>query len=267
MNSLIICRYEWARLFLTLRGWLSILAFVLIWGVILAYIIAPAARYVNAPETAGLASALFSGIGLDALQNWPPVEMSIYWFIALYLLPFFSLVLAADQFASDKSRGTLRYLLLRTSRSQLFFGRFLGHFLIQILLVVVTLASVLFLVFFNSPELFKLALQTASVVAVNLVLLLMPYVALMALVSVLAKSARQATIFAIVGWIVLSLILSYVQARFGPVALLDWVMPGSQVSSLIKLDGWETLNLAPVPLIHTAVLLVFGWVTIQRAEL
>ncbi len=267
MNTLAICRYEWARLFLTTRGWLSIVAFVLVWAVLLNYVIAPAASHINSPNTNSIPSLLFSRFSLAALANWPPIEIGLYWYIALYLMPFFSLLIAADQFASDKTRGTLRYILLRTSRTALFFGRFLSHCLLQVLLVLVTLGSVLLLIALNSPQFLPDAIQTATVTFINLALLLMPYVALMALVSVLAKSARQATLFAIVGWIVLSLLLRYVQSRFGPIAILDWVLPGSQVPSLIKLSGWDTLNLAPVPLIHTVFLLFIGWFAMRRAEL
>jgi len=177
------------------------------------------------------------------------------------------MVTAADQIASDRTRGTLRFLVLRASRTQIFFGRFIGQYIIQLLLILVTLGSVLILVAIKSPDSLPIALHEAPIVVTNLAIILLPYVALMSLVSILASSAKQATLFAIVGWIILWLLIGYVQSKFGPIPLLDWVLPGSQLTSLIKLGGWDTLSLAPIPLIHTAVLLILGWVAIQRCDL
>lgn len=267
MSIFAICRFEWTRLFFTKRGWLAIAAFVLLWFTVLRYIITPASRLMGGSEMGGILGLLLERFGLERLSNWPSTEVALYWLVALYLLPFFTLVVAADQIASDKARGTLRFLLLRCSRTQLFIGRFLGHCLIQLLLVLATLASVLLLIANYSPELLSASIEISPVLVVNLFLVLMPYVALMALVSVLARSARQATLLAVVGWIAFSLVTAFVQSRFGPFPLLDWLLPGSQISTLVRLSDWDTLQLAPIPLIHTLVLLLVGLVFFRRADL
>ena len=218
-------------------------------------------------ELSGLAAVALEALGLENLSRWPSVEMALYWVIALYLLPLFSITIAADQTASDKTRGTLRYLALRTTRSQIFFGRFLGQFTIQILLVAATLVSVLLLVGYYSVDKLTGALQSMPVVFVNLLLVLMPYIALMALLSVLARSARQATLFAIVAWTIISIAIAVIQSRYGPLPILDWILPGSQIGNLLRLDGWDTLALAPVPLLHTTILLFAGWVAMRRIDL
>lgn len=267
MPVLSIARNEWARLFLSRHGWLGICALGLIWICFLSYVIRPAAQYMSSPDMGMLLQLFFNRLGANALSNWQSTEMALYWFFALYLLPFFTMISAADQIASDKARGTMRFLVLRASRSQIFFGRFIGQYLIQVVIVLVTLLSVLALVAVNAPDNIAAALADAPIVAANLALVLLPYVALMALVSVLANSARQATLYAIVGWIVMWFALGYVQNNFGPFPILDWVLPGSQLGSLVKLGGWDTLQLAPIPLLHTVVLLMFGWIAIRRCDL
>jgi len=177
------------------------------------------------------------------------------------------MISAADQIASDKARGTMRFLVLRTSRTRIFFGRFLGQFTIQIFIILVTLVTVLGLIAYKAPNGASIAVSEAPIVVVNLTLVLLPYVALMALVSVLASTARQATMYAIIGWIVLWLLLGYIQGRIGPFGILDWVLPGSQLSSLVRTGGWDTLNFAPIPLLHTVVLLALGWIAIKRCDL
>lgn len=243
------------------------MAFLLVWAVIVRYIIYPAADWISSSETAPLAGLFLDSIGLDGIARWPSAEIALYWVLSLYLLPFFCIVIAADQIASDKARGTLRYITLRTSRSNVFFGRFIGQAFIQFLLVVVTLVSVLILLALRSPDQLTAVMESVPVVITNLFLVLLPYIALMSLVSVLAKSARQATMYAVIAWILVSLILAWVQSRFGPISALDWVLPGSQISSLMKLSGWQTMDLAVVPLLHTLALLALGWWAMQRCDL
>jgi len=267
MSVINIALNEWARLFLSKRGWLAIIAFVLIWIVFLNYVIAPAANYMNSPDLGLILRAFFERFGGNTLANWASTEIALYWIFSLYLLPFFTMITAADQIASDKARGTMRFFVLRASRSQIFFGRFIGQYLIQLVMVLMTVSTVLGLIAYKAPDNLPVALSEVPVVVVNLALVLLPYVALMALVSVLAKSARQATIFAIIGWIILWFLLGYIQSKFGPFPILDWVLPGSQLSSLVRLGSWDTLSLAPIPLLHTVVLLGLGWIAIRRCDL
>ncbi len=267
MSTITISRFEWIRLFGSLRGWVSVTGFVLVWLLVLNFIIRPAARFLSSSDSGGIAGLLLQQMGWESVASWPAPELALYWVVALYLLPFFTVVVAADQIASDKSRGTLRYLALRASRNQLFFGRFVGQCVIQLMLIVGTLASVVGIVAMQSPDLLPAVLASAPIVVVNLVLVLLPYVALMALVSVLARSARQATLFAVIAWILVSFIVGYIQRQYGPLPVLDWVLPGSQVPALLKLQGWQTLDLALVPVIHTVVLLLGGWWAMQRSDL
>lgn len=260
--------FEVIKLLGTRRGWVSIAAFALVWSLVLMYAIEPAARVLSDNQPGGiggLVGALLERAGWRG-DRWPAIEMALYWTVTLYLLPLFAVVIAADQTASDKVRGTLRYLLLRCSRQALFFGRFLGQMLIQLLLILLTLASVCVLIAWYAPGRLADAVHSAPVIVVNLLLVLMPYVALMAAVSVLAKSPRQATLFAMIAWIVTSLLIGLVQSRIGPLAWLDWVLPGSQIGALVRLAGWETLNLAIIPVLHSLVLLALGAYAMWRAD-
>jgi len=267
MSVVSIALNEWARLFLSKRGWAAIITFALIWLLFLNYVIAPAASYVSSADFSFVAQILFGSLEQTAFNNWKSAEIALYWVFSLYLLPFFTMISAADQIASDRERGTMRFLVLRASRSTVFFGRFIGQYLIQLFIILVTIATVLGLVAYKSPDKLPIALNEAPVVIVNLALVLLSYVALMALVSVLVKSARQATMLAIVGWIVLWFVIRYVQNNFGPLPVLDWVLPGSQLSTLVRLGSWDTLSLAPIPIAQSIVLLGLGWFAIRRCDL
>jgi ABC-type transport system involved in multi-copper enzyme maturation permease subunit len=267
MKMLIVARDEVTRLLSTRRGLLSLLGFALLWLAVLNYGILPAASFFNGANESGLSELLLPRLGLSAWQLWPAPELAVYWVVSLYLLPFLAILTAADQTASDRHRGTLRYLVLRCSRLQLYLGRFLGQCVILGLVILITLASVIGIMAFNAAEQLPGVIARSPVVIVNLMLTLLPYIALMALVSAMARSARQATLYAMIIWISVSLLIAYLQSRFGSLALLDWVLPGSQIKSLLRMADWQTLQLAPIPLLHTVVLLLIGAIIMQRRDL
>ncbi|MEE9334913.1 MAG: ABC transporter permease subunit [Granulosicoccaceae bacterium] len=267
MAVLTIAHLELFRLFGTKRGWIATIALLLIWAMIICYVIYPAADLLSSSETASFAGLVLEWLGLDEVTRWPSAEISLYWMLSLYMLPYFCIVMAADQIASDKFRGTLRYITLRTSRTSIFFGRFLGQAFIQFLLVAVTLATVVALVAWRAPDQLNSVFGSVPVVLSNLFIVLMPYIALMSLVSVVAKSAIQAILFAVIAWILVLIIVGVVQSSIGPIEFLDWLLPGSQVSMLLKLSGWQTMQLAVIPVMQTGVLLGMGWFAMQRCDL
>ena len=262
-----IAYFELTRLFFTRRGWLAILACALVWGLLLYYAVYRAARLLAADQQTGLLSLLLSEIGWQDLARWSVPELAIYWFFGLSLLPFFCIVLTADQTASDRARGTLRYLHLRATRWQIYFGRFFGQMLVQLLFILVTLLSTLGVVMWRDPSLLQSWLELSPAIVVNLLIVVLPYTALMAMVSILAKSARQATTFAVILWIIAMLLIGYLGRQFPELSMLSQVLPGSQISQLMRVIGWDALALAWLPLLQTLVLLAVGAVVVRRIDL
>ena len=267
MSLLVIARDELAKLFATRRGWLSLAAFALLWAFALVYAVIPVTRFLAESAERGLLDMLLEPLGLGALARWPAPQLAVYWIVALYLLPPFAILVAADQTASELGRGTLRFQALRASRATLFLGRFVGQCLIQLGLVLATLASVLIVVALQLPERLADAFAAAPGIVLNLVVTVLPWIALMALCSALSRSPRQATLFAVVAWIVVSLALSLARDAFGPLAAFDHVMPGSRIAALRGTDGSGTLALAAPPLLQTLVLLALGLLVFARRDL
>jgi ABC-type transport system involved in multi-copper enzyme maturation permease subunit len=267
MRILVLAQDEVMRLLSTRRGLIALVGFLLIWVAVLRYGILPAAALFGDSQLSALIESMLSWIGMEDVRNWPTPELAVYWVTTLYLLPFFALMASADQTASDRSRGTLRYLVLRCSRLEIFLGRFLGQCIIMLLVVLVTLGSVLLVIMLYSPNNLAAALAKMPLIVINLVLVVAPYIALMALVSVLARSARQATLYAFIIWISALLLVAYLRAKFGPLALLDWTLPGSQIGQLLRLSNWDTLSFAIIPIVHTALFLSIGAVLMRQRDL
>lgn len=265
-DGIIIAKFELVRLFNTKRGLISLLAFAVVWYFVSKYPIALAAELITRADFKKEVSQMFGLLGFGGLFQWKVPELLVYWLAVIYIFPFLTLVLSADQTCSDRNRGTLRFMTLRTSRESIFFGRFLGQMIILLMLVLVTGSSTYFMAIYRDSQLASVAFQEFSMMIPALFILLLPFAAMMAMISATVKSARLATLFALIGLGVFSGLFRYLAYKFPFLDFLpDW-LPGSHRIMLLKTYGWETLTTSTLPLIQTAIFLLAGrWIMDRNA--
>ncbi len=266
-NLWLITRFELHRLFASPRGWFALSAFVIIWYVLLRYPIFQASAGMQDPEILRIFSGIFGMAGMYNILNWPLPELSAYWVMCVGLLPMCTLFFAADQTSSDRSRGTLRFLMLRTSRDSVFFGRFLGQMLIQSILISLSIAATLAMAWWRLGSLSAAALEAALIMVINLVVIIAPFTALMAMCSALVKSSRMAISLAVVGSGVVLGVLGWVAWYLPMVREFMAFVPGAQISQVLSQAGWSTLQSSGLPLAQTAVFLLIGRQIMQGKSL
>ena len=262
-HLLLISQFELKRGFATRKGLLSLVTFAVVWYFILLYPLHFAAELLMQEKSL---TSFFDFLGFGSIQQWPIPEFGVFWQFALLIFPMLSITLAADQTCSDRERGTLRFIVLRSSRDSLFFGRFAGVMVIQALLISATAFSTLALVLYRDATLFSSALPDLLVITVNLILAVLPFTAMMAALSAKVKSARQATVWAILIWTFLAGIISVFAYYLPALSFFKFLVPGYQLSDLAQLSGWQTLQLAYVPLLQSLILLSLGrWIMARQA--
>jgi hypothetical protein len=259
--------FELRRLWLSRRGLMTLAATAVIWFFLLRYAIAPASDVVASEGFQQFYRDVFGNFGLSQLFAWPAPELAIYWVLTLLLLPVFCLFFTANQLCSDLQRGTLRFLALRSSRLSIVLGRFAGQMLVQACLICLSLAATLSLAAWREGGLTLPMLTAALVIAVNLLLVLLPFTALMSCFSALVRSSRLAVSLAIVSMGLLFALLSWFIFYFPDFFFLLGYLPGTQVIQLLPLQGWQTLQHALLPLGQTVVLLTVATVLLKRKML
>ncbi len=257
-------RFELQRLFMTPRGWFALAAFTTIWYFLLRYPIYQASVQLQDPEIQQMLSGILGMVGMYNLLNWSLPELSVYWGLTVLLMPLAVLFSAADQTCSDRSRGTLRFLTLRSSRDSIFFGRFIGQMLVQALLIGLSLLATLALAAWRLGDLPVSALNAALVIWLNLLIVLMPFTALMALCSAVVRSSRLAISLAIVSMGVLAGLLGYLVWHFPALRGVLEYLPGAQLPVLLGAQGWDTLKHCGLPLLQALLLLIAGRFVMQE---
>ncbi|MDF0535469.1 ABC transporter permease subunit [Shewanella sp. A32] len=265
-NTRQLAVFELQRLLLQRRGLMALLTFALLWLLILAYPVKSAAQWITDPNIRNLAASIDSKI-LTQLFNWSVPELAVYWSASLYLFPMFCILLAAGQFAADRQRGTLRFLTLHCSREALFFGRFLGMMLIQLLLVLLTVVATIVLASLRDPTLAAHSMTDAFWVSVNLLIILLPYTALMSVLSLVATSNRQATIYAVLFFTVSAIVLPLLDYAMPALGFLQYLVPGMQTDGLVTASPMAASSSAPLPVIQCVAYLALGLLIIKRSDL
>jgi len=262
----LISQFELKRLFTTPKGLLYLLTFALVWLLILYYPIRFASKFLTEGQRSFDVFKIFEFFGFDSLLLWQIPEFGVFWYFALLIFPTLSLVIAADQTCSDRERGTLRILTLRTTRDRLLFGRFSGIMLIQGILILVTLLSTLVMVVYRDPTLVSSALNSSLAIIVNLLIAVLPFTAMMTALSAALKSSRQATVWAILILSVLSGVIGLLSHQLPFLNYLKLLIPGYQLPALGHLAQWDSLQIAYIPILQTIVLLAVGrWIMSRQA--
>lgn len=259
--------FELRRLWLTRRGLMTLAATAVIWFLLLRYAIAPASDVVASAGFQQFFRDVFGSSGLTQLFAWPVPELAIYWMLSLLLLPLFCLFFTANQLCSDLERGTMRFLALRSSRLSIVIGRFAGQILVQACLILLSLAATLSLAAWREGGITMPMLSAALVIAINLLVVLAPFTALMSCFSALVRSSRLAVSLAVVSLGLLFALLSWFVFYFPDFLFLLGYLPGTQVIQLLSLQGWQTLQHAMLPLGQTAVLLGASTLLLKRKML
>ncbi|KPH94055.1 hypothetical protein AMS58_13940 [Pseudoalteromonas porphyrae] len=261
-----ITLFELTRLFLTKRGLLAVAAFTICWLLILRYPVGQAVSTMSSPELAAVAQHIFGVIGLSKLLMWPEAELAMYWLIALYSFPIFCLFLCSDQIVGDRQRGTLRFLSLRATRTEILFGRFLGQVLILAILITITLVATVATLAFRESSLLLSGLNRSLVLFFYLVVTVLPFIALMTFLNTIARSSRLTVIMAILFFAVGNIVVSLMSWQLPIFAILNYIFPGVQLEQVAGQNA-DLFSSIGIPLLQTVVLLVAAQRIFSRSSL
>jgi ABC-type transport system involved in multi-copper enzyme maturation permease subunit len=235
--------FDVRRLLFSRAGTVYIAGFAFLWYLLLSLAVV---NYANLAAGQGSASTAWSSAALD-----------LYLRIALFVFPLLSVFIAANQTASDRVRGTLRFILLRCSRDTVYWGRFLAQLLIHWALIVCTFIAMLMMAIYHDG-LQAAFLFDALHILLNLCLCIVPFIALMSVLSVLIDSPRKASFLALLIWTLAAALIRGLASYFPAVSSLEILVPGMQFSDLTQLPAAQMLYLAYIPLLQAFVLLVLG---------
>lgn len=189
-----------------------------------------------------------------------PVYLSVYFLVALTTLPFFTMIAACDQTASDVSNRYVRFLLPRINRSELYMGRYIGTAsLIILCYTIVTIAAAIVSWQIESADGAKLLSYTGRI-WLTLVCYSLAFTSMMAMVSAISASVAVSLLLGIGGYFGFLFMLFIVRLQSRNVSeYLSYLLPSGAKPWLTSPDG-GTIALALVAMLAYAVVFyMLGW--------
>ncbi len=212
------------------------------------------------------------GADFDSWVNFllekKPALLSAIFLVLIFGMPFVISFLAYNQVSGDVQSHGLRYLLLRTERSNIYFGRFLGTVAFSTIVMAVIIAAITFYLGMKTRIYPPLALAGwAAWGFVALAILMVPYIAVCSLISVSVDSPLLSLVVAklvIAGVLFISILGSYAWA---PVKYLKYALPWGWQCNLLHPEPARWLGAFAACLAYTAVFLMLGYYRFERRDL
>jgi len=251
LNSIwLFARFEFTRLFSSKAGLFLLVSLAVVWFFILDFIIYESVQLLQEPLLRNQIASWFGEIKIDYLLHWPYSELAVYWVIGIFALPYIAILIASDQIASDIKRGTVRFLLLRSTRSQLLLGRFIGKALIIAILIVFSMLTTFLMAVNRDPTQIINSVPQLILIGFNLILLCLPYIALMSLLNGYFHSSKISLLIAFIIVPLISSLIGYIATYIDPIEYLLYVLPGVQLTDTVQLADFHLSSLL-IPLIQT----------------
>ncbi len=263
-RTLILAWFDFTWSLSRIKGLLFIIPFLLFWYLVLKLIYEQGGATLVRPESIVIFSALYSPEIAQTLLILHPPSLSVFLIVALASLPFFAMLSGNDQLAGDAGRQTFRFLLTRCTRAEIYLGRFLSHYLLLSLgLLLVTLIAT-GISLYRDGHSAQETLEYMTQISFLLLLYSLPFVTYMSAISAMMSSALSALLMAVCMYVLLLTVGYVLHLKFGlPVTLV----PSGMKDYLFALNENDLLIAFAGLLAYSVIYACAGWIIFRRRNL
>jgi ABC-type transport system involved in multi-copper enzyme maturation permease subunit len=204
----------------------------------------------------------------DFLIEKRPALLSAIFLVLVFGMPFAIPFLAFNQISGDVQSYGLRYLLLRTDRSNIYFGRFLGTVIFSTAVVAVIVATITFYLGVRTRIYPAGALAGWAVCGfLALSILMVPYIAVCSLITASVDSPFLSLVLANV--VIAGVLFLAILGRFvwEPAKYIKYALPWGWQCHLLHPELLHWGGAVAACLAYTAVFLMFGYYCFVRRDL
>ncbi len=204
----------------------------------------------------------------DFLLEKKPALLSVIFLILVFGMPFVISFLAFNQISGDVQNHGLRYLLLRTERCNIFFGRFIGTVLFSTAVMAIIVATITLYLgtktrLYPASQLSIWAIQGFLALSI----LMVPYIAVCSLISASVNSPFLSLVLAkvaIAGVLLIAILGSF---AWKPAKYILYTLPWGWQNNLLHPDMSHWLLAAIASLVYTAFFLTLGYIRFEMRDL
>lgn len=261
---LILSLFDLRHSILKTKGLLFLVPFGLYWISMFKLLKDGGAEFVLSQQGMVVSTLLLTPELSEVLFASKPAVLSICLLLGLTTIPFMTMLAANNQLASDAGHGSIRYLLTRCSRTELFISRFMACVYLVGLAFIVMLSYGCFLSLeidqFSLAETVNYGLMIASI----LIIYALPIIAFMSIFSAFFSSTLGSLLWGSVCFFLL-MVIRYLYK--GDLPQLEYILPNIYKSDLLMVNSPELTTALLYLIIYTAVYALVGWFIFKRRNL
>jgi len=197
-----------------------------------------------------------------------PALLSAIFLVLVFGMPFAVSFLAFNQVTGDIQGHGLRYLLLRTERGNIYFGRFLGTAAFSTAVMAVIIATITLYLGLRIRIYPAVALAGWAVYGFfALAILMLPYIAVCSILSASVDSPFLSLVLAklTIGGVLLLAMVGGL--KWEPMKLIAYALPWGWQNHLLHPDPSHWLGAGLACLLYTGVFLMLGYARFETRDL
>lgn len=260
----ILASFDLRHSIFRLKGLVFLIPFLFFWYLNLSFLYERGGEVLVTPESIVIMSWLFNPQLAQILLILYPPTLSVFLIMVLASTPVFAMLSGNDQLAGDTGRQTFRFLLTRCTRSEIFAGRFLSHYLLLALSTLLIAAAATAISLHNDQHSTADVLDYAVHVTLLILIYTLPFVAYMSVISAMMSSALSALLMAGTVYIAFIVLGNYLQYKTGMAIEL---LPGGLKEYLFDLNEHDLYLGVGGLLAFTCIYICIGWLIFRRRNI
>ena len=191
-------------------------------------------------------------------------SLSIYLLISITLAPLFILLAANNQYSSDMTSGAFRFLLMRSTRAEIYFSRFISVFLLVLICIFITSLWASAQALINDEDTIEVITVFGMQTFILVFIYCMPFIAFMSMISSFARSGLSSLFLGMLSYATLVTISFQFKSD---ISQAIYIIPSGVKSYLIDINTENTFILVAALFAYTLLYLVSGWYIFKSRDI
>lgn len=251
--------------FTNLKSLAFIIPYFLFWYFVFDNVTQVAVEWIHSAQGLFIASYVTEDqLLIERLFVNRPATLSLYLLISTTITPLFILLAANNQYSSDANRGAFRFILTRTTRTELYLSRFIAVALLVFICLFITTSWATFQAYINKEDeiqtLILYGLQTLTLISFYS----LPFIAFMSFVSAFTRTAFGC-LFAGMMLYVLLIIFSFLLKE--DFSYSTYLIPSGIKQTVVDVNTENLLFSITILCTYTMVYFGVGWLIFKRRDI
>lgn len=248
------------------RGILFLVFFGIFWFWLFSLLSDGQAKFLGSKEAGFLLNWMFDATFTQTLFVERDPTLSAVFFMALGTAPFFVIIVASDQTATDIGTRYMRFLLPCCQRHEIFIARFFSTYILVVLawgFVAISAMMLSSIAGTSRPDSLMYSLQ----IWLSLSLYSLPLVGLMAFFAASVASVGLTVLTGLSTYIILAVLAWYVEAYMGKnLQWFTYILPNAFKAHLLGIQGKDAFTALITMPIYTFVYTSLAWLVFRKRD-